>query len=392
MHTLDAALYWRLPGPRNFVQRIATHIWSARVLVINLPKTVVPGTSDAIDRGLCDAHLQDPIRLAIRSGTDIASDIGMHFGNQRITAERLADHRSSTDTAVVLRAEDARAQDMCEQYTREFMAATQYSHGNVRLVTSIHHKDHSRDKQIGNVQLIIFDGGLTADEMDAYVALRMANRPGPGSTRLLRAIISEFAGFDAQFAERLMQLDDLQILSIRDQLRLLIGEDPDRWRSLTWLSGGASIVTPAPHILHDFYLFEHGPHQQKEEARQRISRCYWRACLKTMSPWLEERRRPLLQHFRVQLEQIAAKDPDGKLSVPIGNNKFRYVDPEEIEFNNIVGLSYSGQICATSDTERLALKICKSAKPVRDDIAHMRSPSTADLVNLIHEMDSLISV
>lgn len=395
MCTIDAGLYWLLPGPRDFINKIATRISSSRVLVANLPRSIVPGTRECIIRGLRDAHIQDPIQLIIRNGTDIANDVGVHFGIPRMTAPQLAEFHSSSEIVVILQAQDDKAQQQCEQYTLDFMEATSYYHGNVCLVTSIHDNQHQKDSQLGKVQLINFDGGLTPDEMDAYVALRMVNRSGPGSTRLLRAIISEFAGFDAQFAERLIQLDDAQILAIRDQLRLLVGEDPDRWRKLDWLLGTTSIVTPMPHVLHDFYLSEYGTDQQKEEAKGRISRRYWRACLKVISPWLEERRREVVGHFLPQLRQIAAKDASRQIPVPIGKDKcgmdkFRYIEPGDVEFNNIVGLYYSQQIKVVSIDEKKALKICQSAKPVRDNIAHMRAPNIQDLINLIQDMDTLV--
>lgn len=390
MYSIDAGLYWMLPGPRGFVHKISTRISKARVLVVNLPKATVPGTRDGIVRGLRDAHIKDPILLIIRSGTDIANDVGVHFGGQRMTAAQLAAYQAPAETAVVLQAEDDKAQTMCEQYTEEFMAATGYSHGNVHLVASIHDKGHQGDSEIGNVQLITFDGGLNTDEMDAYVALRMADRTGPGTTRLLRSIVSEFASFDAQFAERLLHLDDSQILAIRDHLSVLLGEDPDRWRTLAWLSGTTSIVTQTPHVLHDFYLSEYGTVRQKSDAKERIARRYWRACLKVISPWLEERRREVIKHFYPQLRQIAANDPNGGIPVPVGKDKYRYVDPQDVELNNIAGLYGDHKIITTSEDERKALKICWSTKPVRDDIAHLRAPSTANLVQLISEMDALV--
>jgi hypothetical protein len=389
MHVIDAGLYWQLPGPRAFVQKIASTINSARVLVVNLPHSMVPGTRDGFLRGLHDAHIREPISITVRRGTDIASDVGMHFDKHRLTGSILAGVRASSETAVVLQAEDSTAQSLCEQYTMEFMTAVPHSHGSVRLVTTIHDPSLQGHSHIGNVQLITFDGGLTPDEMDAYVGLRMISRPGPGSTRLVRTIVSEFAGFDVRFAERLIHLDDSQILGIREQLHQLLGEDPYRWYPLEWLKGSASVVSSVPHVLHDFYLSQHGAVPQKEEAAERISRRYWRACLKAVTPWLEERRNDVLRHFHAQLVEIASKDPSHQIPVPIGNNKFRHVDPEEVEFNNIVGLHYAKKLHATSAQEQQALRICRSTKYVRDDIAHMRAPQTADLINLITEMDGL---
>lgn len=391
MHSLNAGLYWLLPGPRSLIEKIATQITSSRVLVVNLPKTTVPGTREGITRGLQDAHFPHPIRLLIRSGTDIASDVGVHFGegNRRVTAAELARVHLASASSILLQPDDAKAQALCDAYTVEFMAATGHTEGNVHLATTIHDASHQGDGHQNDIHLITFDGGLTPDEMDAYVSLRMINRPGPGSTRLLRAIISEFAGFDALFAERLMLLDDSQILAIRDHLGLLLGEDHERWRTLSWLTGTRSIVTSQPHLLHDFYLAEHGMAEQKVNAKGRIDRRYWRACLKAVTPWSEERRSEVVKIFLPQLRQIAARHPKGKIAIPQGDFE-RLVESEDIEYNNISGMAKRGLLDVKTENERRAVNICRKTKLVRDDIAHLRAPKPELLSELIQAMDGLV--
>jgi hypothetical protein len=82
-------------------------------------------------------------------------------------------------SSILLQPDDAKAQALCDAYTVEFMAATGHTEGNVHLVTTIHDASHQGDGHQNKIHLITFDGGLTPDEMDAYVSLRMINRPRP---------------------------------------------------------------------------------------------------------------------------------------------------------------------------------------------------------------------
>lgn len=386
---IDSRLYWLLPGPKGFVHKIAACVDNSRVLVVNLPRKVLPGTYDGIAQGLRDAHVREQLQLTIRGQMNIADEIGSHFGYAHAVPAHLAAQVCPQPTAVVLRAEDDEAQARCERYAMDFMAATKHHDGNVKLVTTLHDPRFQRDSRIEDVQVITFDGGLTADEMDAYVSLRMIDRPGPGSTRLLRAITSEFAGFDAQFAERLLQLGDEDLLSIRGHLSVLLNEDRERWRTLDWLEGARSINGASPHVLHDCYLAQHAGEPERQQAGARIEERFWRACVKVMYPWVEQRRRPILEYFMPQLRAMAAQDPDGKIQVPRGAG-FRSIEPEELELNSIVGMAFSGLVKASTEVEVRALDACKAAKVVRDDISHRRAPAANRLRTLIAAVDALL--
>ncbi len=386
---IDSRLYWVLPGPKRFVHKVATCIGNSRVLVVNMPSKTLPGTHDGVAQGLRDALVTEQLPLTIRGHMDIAEEIGSHFGDRRITPAHLAGQACPQATAVLLRAEDIKAQQQCERYALQFLEASKRHDGNVRLVTTLHDPKIQSDSSVEGVHAITFDGGLTPDEMDAYVALRMVDRPGPGSTRLLRSIVAEFAGFDAQFAERLTELDDEQLLSIRRALPALLAEDRERWRTLDWLQGSCSVVSTTAHVLHDCYLAQHANEFEKLDAIARIERRFWQACVKVMLPWLEQRRRPVLEVFMPQLRAIAAGDEDGKLRVPRGDHVFP-LSPEEIELNNVVGMAHKKKLSVETDQQGAALTVCKAAKRVRDDIAHTRAPKAQDLRELISTADELL--
>lgn len=80
----------------------------------------------------------------------------------------------------------------------------------------------------------------------------------------------------------------------------------------------------------------------------------------------------------------------GKIAKPIGNGKVIYLDLDDLEYNNIVGMCYAKIIMPRTSDEICAHNVCTLAKDVRDDNAHMRMPSTSKLTDLIREMDRLV--
>jgi len=389
---VDTDLYWTLPGPRRFISRVAGYAACSRILCINLPLDLMPGTWEGVKKGLTDAHVGNVFDLIIRGGTDIAADIGVHFDRSRVTAEQLAGMTAEQPTAIILRSMGEEARHNCECYAHEFMNAIGSVKGNTHLVIGFNEPDLRADQHNAGIQVVVFDGSLTYDEMDAYVALRMLNHMGPGSTRLTRMIVSEFAGHDVDFAERLMWLDESHIVNIIDQLPVMMGDDQERWRTRSWLHRTESVANAnSPHVLHDRFLMEHaGSPEEKEGARKRIEQRYWRACVKAMTPWLEERRMRVVSFFDDQIYEIA-KQHDGKIPRPQGDRTI-YSDPEELEYNNIVGMYFKGILEARTQPQRDAIAICKTAKSVRDDIAHLRMPNSEDIMGLVRKMDQLLGV
>jgi hypothetical protein len=387
---VDTDLYWTLPGPRRFISRVAGYAVRSRILCINLPLDLMPGTWEGVKKGLTDAHVTNVIDLTIRSGTDIAADIGVHFDLNRVTAEQLAGMKAEQPTAVILRSIGEEARSNCEHYAHEFMSVISSVQGNIHLVIGFNKDGLREDMHDNGIQVLVFDGGLTYDEMDAYVALRMLDDMGPGSTRLTRKIVSEFAGHDVDFAERLMMLDEFQIVNIIDHLGTLMGEELERWRSYSWLKRTESLSSPKlPHVLHDRYLADHaGSPEAKDVAKKRIDQRYWRACVKAMTPWLEERRMRVIGYFHDQLQEIA-NQYSGKIPRPQGERTI-YADPEELEYNNIVGMAYKNYLTPKTQKQRDALTICKTAKAIRDDIAHLRKPNPEDIMEIIRQMDKLL--
>lgn len=394
---VDTDLYWTLPGPRDFIARVAACASRSRILCLNLPLDLVPGTWEGVRKGLEDAHIDKVQELIIRGGTDIAADVGVHFGQSRVTAEQVASIMADQPSAIILRSIGEEARANCERYAHEFMGAIGEVKGNISLVIGFSEIGMRRDAYDSGIQIIVFDGGLTRDEMDAYVALRMLNRRGPGSTSLTRHIVSEFAGNDVDFAEKLMRLTEDQIVRVIEHLPAMMSDDSERWRTRSWLHRTESVsMSTGAHVLHDRFLMDNAATQEeKNEARKRIEKRYWMACVNALTPWLEERRLQVIGYFNEGLLQIA-KENDGKIPRPQGkdkqgNERIVHTDMDELEYNNIVGMCAKGILSATTQEQMNALSICKTAKAVRDNVAHLRMPDPEDVIELVRKMDLLVS-
>lgn len=381
-------IYWALPGPRNFVSRIASATLRSRAVFVNLPSDIMPGTWEGVKKGVHDAHFNEVIDLVITGGMDIPSQVGSHFYKQTLDAHALAGVKSHDKKAVLIRASDDQSRRNCESYASSFIQSLGSSDGNVTLICSIHEEEFREDRNSEEFEIVVFDGGLSADEMEAYVIQRTIGRSKIGSTMLRRAIVSEFAGFDAAFAEQLMDLPDTSLLGVVTLLGSLAAEDRARWRKASMMTRTLSSAMPRyTHVMHEQYLLQFGSQQEKARAEKNLKRHYWRACVKTLTPWLEECRHDVVSVFKSQLEAIA--DPvTRKIKIPQGPNRTIDIEPAAVEYNNIVGMYR--ELNANHGLAYEAMGVCRLAKEVRDDIAHLRPPLPTKVNALITEMDTLL--
>lgn len=387
MSDFAVPLYWSMPTPQDFVSKITTASRNARAIVLSLTEYPPSGIWDAVRRGLCNANIHEPVLLTITDGMDIATEIGTHFSLPTMPPESLAHHVHGYQHAIILLASGKRAQQACAKYATAFMDAIEHAPGDVRLIMAISDGINQTDGTFDRIHLIAFDGALPPNEMDAYVTQRMVSVAGPGSTRLLRHLVTEYAGFDVALAEDLMAMDIGAIEALPDTLTPLLTSGLLRWSSASWLAGTVASNTPRRHPLHEWYAATHeGP--QAESFRRAVNERYWRACLKALIPWMEERRPKILKLLDRPLSILEQQHGGpGKIRKKIGEQETR-VAREELEYNDLT--YFFGRFPLTSQKEVDAVSICRRAKSVRDNLAHLRKPGVADIRQLITEMDNLV--
>lgn len=393
MSELSSYLYWALPGPQNFCRKVTDAARVGRALILSFPQymPVNPIRSQELERALANANIESPITLRISDGMNISVEIGTHFDLSNMSAQALAHHTHGAQHAIILQAIGKRAQEQCEKYVAEFVSSINDSVGDVRLIIAMSSGEYQSDESHGGIRIIAFDGWLTPSEMEAYVSMRMVNCTGPGSTSLYRHLVTEFSSFDPNLAEMLSNMELSTLLNLPHSLSDTMDADTLRWSRHSWVNGTLALSSPEVHPLHEWYCATHSG-ANSGDMQQAAWRRYWRACLKAIVPWLEERRHRVLDTLDRQWKQVerAAGGRD-KIQKKMGSS-YIAVDRYGLEYGDVIFYSKSPSFNSIPmhGPETTALSICSMAKNVRDDIAHLRAPNPQEVIALINAMDSLL--
>jgi len=392
MSVLNSSLYWSLPSAIEFEEKIRNAALRHRVITLSFPEFMCVSPNKTIAKALSNAGIHEPIVLNIPDGMNISAEIGTHFNASTMPADSLAHHSYGSAQAVVLHAKGVKAQENCEKYTAEFLRGMNKSVGDVRLIMTLRNGIHQVDQLDGDQAVIVFDGWINSSEMQAYVYQRMVSYDGPGSTTLYKNLVAEYASFDASLAERLARMEPSSLLNLPDSLSQIVSEDLLRWSRHGWVHGTKCKSSIEAHSLHEWYLVTHSP-KQAEKNRKLSEKRYWRACVKSLMPWLEERRLLIIDILKRPIDEIeATSGVKNKIEKKLGD-RYVHVSRDELEYNDLVYRSYGEEFreLHLTSTENAAVSICHKAKKVRDDLSHLRRPDVEYIKNLIFEMDQLMS-
>lgn len=396
---VSTELYWVMPTAQAFIDTVATACSLGRTVKIALPVIEIVGLHRAVEGALERVHLTAPARrwLKIEDGMDVATEVGAALGKAHVAPEELAVLTHGDVRVIILEAIGPVASRACEIYVERTTAALPPNEGSgmeVKTIALIEEGQDIRDvlpKRSGYE--IRFSGALSQEEMSAYLAVRMANRPGPHTTGLLRRLVTEFAGFDAHLAEELISFSDMDLLSLPDSLHGLAAQAEERWRSGQWAALCYAEVAgkPIQHTLHEIHLSRHaGP--ERRSAQEALKRKYWRACVRSLLPYLEEHRALVIAPLRTALEAHAKRTGGKLVRTTFSGRRVETTSLDDVEYNQIPGLIFYEQFVAPPEAKaRLAVRVCYAAKAVRDEIAHMRAPKPESIMELTSQLEAFLA-
>ncbi len=385
---IDQQLYWSIPGPQSFIDNVRVNVKDGRCTIINTPTAKKDLALQGVKRSFSDFQSDCFIFLDIDTGIDVSRTIGYHFNKKLLLPESLATLRSDKDIVILLNPESESGRKSSLEYINDFQKSIEKNigTGNVALILLLHTESFSKTKIKG---LVNFDGGLTFDEMSAYATLHTLNRSGPGSTSLVRELMIAYSGYDVNFFHELTSLKDNDILYIEAFSESKLAEQTENWRNDSWVSGTRSLSCDSNHFLREYYLLKHGDVNSKKIARTKLDRLAWEVCLKVIIPWLEARRPMTIEILRDRLLELESSDSNSNQVKIKVRDKFINSAVEDIEYNSIAGLYSFQNLQVKSSKEKSAINFCLLAKKIRDDIAHLRTPSISKVVETISLGDSL---
>jgi hypothetical protein len=419
-------LFWMLPGPAGFLETVTSFLNRHRAVAVHLHERTVLGHRTLLERALARSAFdaQDgaaTLTLRVHDASQIDCDIAQHLcasdGRRQIGPAALADWhtRRQGDEAgrpaphiVVLRPRGEQALRASWAYLSEFTAALSGSSGNTRIVLlriddepNWAKADLESLRQTGQFEAAVFDGALGPDEMSSYLGMRMAIAGFASASanafvfpmrRLARALIAEFAGFDAHFAEGLMCMSDDELMNLPQSLGGLASRLPVSdtvWRQTSAELGtlttieGKTIV----HTLHEWHLASNaGPFTAA--ALKELARKKWRAHLSALMPWFEELRHAIIDELRPLLESHLAPTQGVKVRYLPHTGREVLTEIDDLECNDINAMTReSPSLQGHTLRECTALDLCFKVARVRNEIAHLRAPLLRDLQGLIQALE-----
>ena len=394
---VSTELYWVMPTARGFLDALGAKCAMSRNVKIRLPFYPIVGLHRAMEAALERAHLPTPARrwLKIEDGMQVGTQVGAALGEGHMSPEELVLCEPPEARAIILEALGPQASVACSDYLQRFANAqtpSQRPGAHLKLIALVPETIEGSSSNASDNE-IRYSGALSHGEMSAYLAIRMADRSGPHTTGLLRQLVTEFSGFDASFAEVLMGFSDMELLAMPESLPSLVSDAEGRWRSGQWaaLCYAELAGSQVRHTLYEIHLSRHpGPDQRS--AQESLRRKYWRACVRSILPYLEEHRSAVMAPLRSALESHT-KHSGGKLVRPtISGRRSETTSLDDVEYNQIPGLIHHEQFVIPSEPKaRLAVKVCFAAKTVRDETAHMRAPRPESIMELASAMEAFQS-
>lgn len=181
-----------------------------------------------------------------------------------------------------------------------------------------------------------------------------------------------------------------EILALPDSLTHLLAAKEEKWATQSWIRGSASLTCPhETHTLHEWYQAIHTS-PLSDKGRDAVHRRYWRACIKAISPWIEERRHIVVSELQPVLLQL---EPSGSFQIPVGNkNEFKSVKIKDLEYNDLQyqkRMAREQNIKLTARQAR-AFDICGKARIVRNEISHTRMPPLASIQDLVLSLEDFV--
>lgn len=378
---VSVPIYWAMPGPASFLVELGHKLEVHSALSVCLARGAVAGAqlvmTDAFKRACHEP--ERVVFLDVHDGSHIESDVGHHFARIKLSAMELAHWTQPPRVTVVLTPLSTRASDRCRAFFEEFVQeSSALSNGAVRLVVVWSLVRDPLPPKSGCE--LRFDGTLSEDEMHAYVTQRLVGRRGPGSTSLARHLVIEFAGADPLMAEELMALHPSALLELP--------------RSLASMPLGDASSDRATGALKD-WIEVRAQTAGSAVAWKRLEQRYWRACVRALLPWIEERRLPVIEKLRDSLEDYLYPTRGvWRKPSPWRPGQFQEIAIDDLEFNDLVAMSHrdaSDPFKGLDEIAKAALTACLKVKKVRDAIAHMRPPDVADVRDMVFTLDALLT-
>jgi hypothetical protein len=360
-------LWWRLPGPRGFLDEVARNLEAGRTVVLCVP----PGQAAGLEGALM-ALVHDETSLAWKrldfspTGTfaEVAAEALIPLVRRPPRALPADIARDDGLRTAVLFVTGIQGRERFREFAvflAGFLAevARRDSARSPRLVFSVPQDtlEHQSLPVCNDIAgTVAWRGRVASADMQLFAAALMRGRPLFGPTMLYERVVGELAGWDPAFACELAEWAEPDLLEPWSAL-LKRAESWDA-RPVAWSNGSLDAL--------GCRALEHTLNVVSRNDEEEIQRRLWRAHLAEIFPWLEELRLEFLIDFRSELK------------LPHLDQRGNQID--DIDALELSQIYWNLRHAANVPQQRLAaLSLCRD---IRHDLAHQRPISAMRLMRL----------
>ena len=130
----------------------------------------------------------------------------------------------------------------------------------------------------------------------------------------------------------------------------------------------------------------------REAAARSIASRYWRAALRALMPWLEERRHHIIKILEPELERYLSPTGGMRIRYSARGTRSTEVPISELECNDIISMKVDrdNPFIVSGSRQMTAVDVCFKVTKVRNELAHLRCPEPAAIMELVQSMDQLL--
>lgn len=290
--------WWTLPGPASFVEEVEGDLRRGRNVVLSLPLHLPDGIRGAVQARLRDEWLWTTLPA---SATEGKSPLEVLFERCATNAARQGRHSASAfaeqageePRIIWIDALRSASWPAWRRFLVEYEQACRGVPAERRTTLCLVRIGEAATEVISsNVCLVDhrYRGRVTDLDMLLFASFRLSSRGcPPAMRRLLATLIARLAPWDPGLAVALADLPPERVIDPSAALRAFAAER--RWDggSISWEAGTVDEVEGRQHV--------HSAAISLRDARGEIGRRVWSAQVEVLLPWVEERRRDLIDQL-----------------------------------------------------------------------------------------------
>ncbi|MFN4045622.1 hypothetical protein [Limnobacter sp.] len=386
IESFDHKIFWDMPSPKKFLLDVLRAAEEKGGCAIRMPKQVESSNIKIAVEHEMGLSAPQSVVFKVSSSDEVLSIIGRWANQDYLTMHSLGQNEFNGLKVLFLEPLCLTSLNECISFLSEIGSSdTQVCFKVIVLERGI-----NPEVDTGEITTFYFNGSISEKELSAYLLIRFSSMGLEDESGFYRLLVEEFAKFDPFFCEELLLETQEALLNeperiLKEKMTNRIGD----CSTPSWVNGMISAPEgDFAHILHHAYLAEHADEEKREPAKRLIQQRMWRASMRALLPWIEERKSIIGQAFATELEDRS--DKNGYIEYGKKDPSFprRTRHWTATEFGSLVAYVKHENLNCSSEFQKAVFDFAVQVAVVRNKISHFQYPNYCDIKKMFWLYDS----